>query len=168
MANHLFRAVSRLGDGVIWYGLLSILALLGGLPAAKAMLHVGLTALLGVVIYGFLKNRLVRQRPFISHGEIICRIAPLDQYSFPSGHTLHAVLFTIMFIHYAPALAAVLVPFAILVALSRVVLGLHYPSDVLVGAVLGGMLAYGSLWLLPMPAVSLPADIVEWQSGWML
>ena len=157
-----------MGDGVIWYGLLSILALLGGLPAAKAMLHVGLTALLGVVIYGFLKNRLVRQRPFISHGEIICRIAPLDQYSFPSGHTLHAVLFTIMFIHYAPALAAVLVPFAILVALSRVVLGLHYPSDVLVGAVLGGMLAYGSLWLLPMPAVSLPADIVEWQSGWML
>lgn len=70
LVNQLFRVVSRLGDGVLWYGLLSLLALLGGLPAAKAMLHVGLTALLGVVVYSYLKNRLVRQRPFISHGEI--------------------------------------------------------------------------------------------------
>jgi len=48
-----------------------------------------------------------------------------------------------------PALALVLVPLALLVALSRVVLGLHYPSDVLAGALIGCGMAFASLSLLP-------------------
>jgi membrane-associated phospholipid phosphatase len=58
-------------------------------------------------------------------------VAPLDEFSFPSGHTLHAVSFTIVALAYYPWLAPLLVPFTAGVALSRVVLGLHYPSDVL-------------------------------------
>ena len=73
--------------------------------------------------------------------------APLDRYSFPSGHTLHAVSFTVLATAYFPALGWVLVPFASLVAASRVVLGLHYPTDVLAGALLGTMLAGGALAL---------------------
>lgn len=65
--------------------------------------------------------------------------------SFPSGHTLHAVSFTILFTHYEPALLAVTAPFAVLVATSRVVLGLHYPSDVMAGALIGASLATTSL-----------------------
>ena len=57
--------------------------------------------------------------------------------SFPSGHTLHAVTFSMIACAYFPALAVILVPFALLVAISRMVLGLHYPSDVLAGAALG-------------------------------
>ena len=73
---------------------------------------------------------------------------PLDRYSFPSGHTLHAVLFTAIAIHHVPALAIVLVPFALLVAALRVVLGLYYLIDVLAGAALGALIAAVSQALL--------------------
>ncbi len=72
---------------------------------------------------------------------------PLDAFSFPSGHTLHAVAFSIVAIAYYPALAWVLVPFSLLVAMSRLVLGLHYPSDVLAGAALGALIAWLSFRL---------------------
>ena len=73
---------------------------------------------------------------------------PLDRYSFPSGHTLHAVSFTTIALAHFPELAIVLVPFALLVAVSRVVLGLHYPTDVAAGAVLGATLATIGLALI--------------------
>jgi undecaprenyl-diphosphatase len=66
-------------------------------------------------------------------------------YSFPSGHTLHAVAFTLVALAYWPWLAPLLVPFTLLTAASRVALGLHYPSDVLAGASLGAGIAAASL-----------------------
>jgi len=83
----------------------------------------------------------VRERPFITHSAIHLAGAPLDRYSFPSGHTLHAVSFTWQACAHFPELAWVLAPLAGLIAGSRVVLGLHYPSDVLAGAALGAALA---------------------------
>ena len=68
-------------------------------------------------------------------------VKPLDEFSFPSGHTFHALSFTIIACSYIPELCWVLIPFAILVALSRIILGLHYPSDVLAGAILGTLMA---------------------------
>ena len=64
--------------------------------------------------------------------------AALDRYSFPSGHTLHAVCFTTLVVGEFPdPWALLLIPFSLLVAISRVTLGLHYPSDVLAGGALG-------------------------------
>jgi undecaprenyl-diphosphatase len=77
-------------------------------------------------------------------------VAPLDEFSFPSGHTLHAVSFSIVALAYYPWLAPLLVPFSAGVALSRVVLGLHYPSDVLAATAIGVVLASLSLWGLPV------------------
>jgi undecaprenyl-diphosphatase len=59
------------------------------------------------------------------------------------------VCFTLIAVCGFPYLAPVLVPFALLVALSRVVLGLHYPSDVLVGALIGTGMALGVMAVLP-------------------
>ncbi|MEJ1964306.1 MAG: phosphatase PAP2 family protein [Gammaproteobacteria bacterium] len=100
-----------------------------------------ITGVAGVLLYKVLKRVCVRERPFITHSSISLAMAPLDRYSFPSGHTLHAVAFTWQAVVQFPALAWVLVPLATLIAASRVVLGLHYPTDVLAGAAIGAGLA---------------------------
>lgn len=141
----LFGAVSRLGDYPAWIILGLACATWPGTDAGRVVLQAGLTALAGVLVYKLLKERLVRERPFIRFGEIVCGTAPLDRYSFPSGHTLHAVSFTVLYGTYVPELLWILVPFMLLIALSRVILGLHYPSDVLVGATIGFLLAVTSL-----------------------
>jgi undecaprenyl-diphosphatase len=87
----------------------------------------------------------LRPRPFNVYPAIICAGKTLDQFSFPSGHTMHAVAFSIVVLAYYPGLFWLVVPFAALVALSRPILGLHYPSDVLAGAALGAMIAGISL-----------------------
>lgn len=142
-----FGGVSRLGDYPAWIILGIVCAAYPGVDAGTLTLQAALTALVGVLAYRQLKERLVRERPFIRFGEIVCGAAPLDRYSFPSGHTLHAVSFTILYGSAVPELLWLLVPFALLIALSRVILGLHYPSDVLVGAALGGLLALVSLYV---------------------
>ncbi|WP_156498162.1 phosphatase PAP2 family protein, partial [Oleiphilus sp. HI0043] len=76
--------------------------------------------------------------------------APLDQYSFPSGHTMHAACFSTVVLWHLPEFAVLLVPFSILIALSRMVLGLHYPTDVLCGAGLGILLASIANYLSPV------------------
>lgn len=139
--RRMFQIASRLGDGVIWYVVLAVLPLLYGMPAVKPAVIMALTGVLGVALYKLLKRVFVRERPFITHSTIDLAMAPLDRYSFPSGHTLHAVSFTWQVTAHFPELGWVLVPVATMIAGSRVVLGLHYPTDVLAGAAIGASLA---------------------------
>ncbi len=137
----LFAVVSRLGDGVFWYALMAALLLTQGAAATPVVGRMLLTGAVCLGLYKWLKAKTTRPRPCARLDRIQPRVAPLDEYSFPSGHTLHAVSFTIIAAYYYPSLTWLLLPFAVLVALSRVVLGLHYPSDVLAGALLGASLA---------------------------
>lgn len=145
--RHFFSLISRLGDGVFWYALMAALALLGGRNGMAAALHLAAIGLVSLVLYKALKHWTRRPRPCASDLRIRAWVAPLDEFSFPSGHTLHAVAFTIVALSYVPALAWLLIPFAASVAVSRVVLGLHYPSDVLAATGIGSVLALGSMWL---------------------
>lgn len=138
--RRIFQAASRVGDGVVWYLLIMLLPCLYGRPALRPAVVMALTGLLGVAVYPVLKRAFVRERPFITHAAIDRAMAPLDRYSFPSGHTLHAVSFALQACVHFPQLAWVLVPLGLTIAASRVVLGLHYPTDVLAGAVLGALL----------------------------
>lgn len=148
--NVFFRFASRLGDGLFWHGLMSAILVMHGGSALYPVLHTGLTAGAGVLVYKVLKERMVRERPFITHEVICCNVRALDRYSFPSGHPLHAVSFSILRVSYYPGLAWLVIPFAVLVALSRLVLGPHYISDVLAGGLIDALLATASLHLASM------------------
>jgi undecaprenyl-diphosphatase len=137
----LFRSASRLGDGVLWYLLIAVSALFCGHEGRLVAAECVIAGTGGLFIYRTMKKTLIRERPFITHSTIVCAATPLDRFSFPSGHTLHAVSFTLIFVHAWPLAALVLVPVALLIAMSRVVLGLHYPSDVVAGAMLGAGIA---------------------------
>lgn len=143
--RNFFRLASRLGDGVFWYALMIALLLRDGTVALPAVLHMLIVGLCGTLIYKLIKGKTLRPRPFKVYPAIRCMGKTLDQFSFPSGHTMHAVAFSMVALAYYPALFWLVVPFAMLVALSRPVLGLHYPSDVLAGALLGALIAMLSL-----------------------
>lgn len=149
VVGDLFRVVSRLGDGVLWYSLMLVLPFVYGERGLHTSLKMAAAGLVGLLVYRQLKHRLVRERPYITQQDVWAGTPPLDRFSFPSGHTLHAVAFTLVVVGQIPVLGWVLVPFAVLVAASRVVLGLHYPTDVAAGAALGA--TFGTLALqLPL------------------
>ncbi|MBB1089087.1 phosphatase PAP2 family protein [Lysobacter sp. SG-8] len=144
-----FAAISRLGDGLFWYVLMAALVMADGWAGVAASAHMAATGLIALTLYKLLKRWTRRPRPFASDQRIHALVAPLDEFSFPSGHTLHAVAFSLVATAHYPVLAWLLFPFTLSVALSRVVLGLHYPSDVLAATGIGIALATLSLWLVP-------------------
>ncbi|GAB3357888.1 phosphatase PAP2 family protein [Lysobacter tyrosinilyticus] len=144
-----FAAISRLGDGVFWYVLMAALIVIDGMQGLAASAHMAATGLIALTLYKVLKRWTRRPRPFASDARIRAWVAPLDEFSFPSGHTLHAVAFSLVALAHYPVLAWLLIPFTASVAVSRVVLGLHYPSDVLAATGIGVGLASLSLWLVP-------------------
>lgn len=146
LVRSFFGVVSRLGDGVLWYALILTLPVLQGAAGLGHAMHVLCTGILCLVIYKALKTKLVRERPYISDTNILRAAPALDRYSFPSGHTMHAVSFSVCLSYYMPEIAVIVWGFTLLVGLSRVVLGLHYPSDVAFGAVLGYCVGTTSLY----------------------
>jgi undecaprenyl-diphosphatase len=144
---HVFRGVSWLGNGIFWYALMLWLLLREPREAALPVLHMVFVGIVCTAAYKMLKTGTLRPRPYQSLLHIEAGAQPLDAFSFPSGHTLHAVGFTVVALAYWPWLAPLLVPFTLLTAASRVALGLHYPSDVLAGAALGATVGTASLAL---------------------
>ncbi len=145
-----FKMISRLGDGVFWYVMLAMVWLIEGLWYGLQILYLLLGGSIGTTLYKYLKRKTTRPRPYQVHQVIILGERPLDHFSFPSGHTLHAVMVSILLGYIQPLLIILMMPFTILVALSRMILGLHYPSDVIVGALIGAVVASGVIFTAPL------------------
>lgn len=135
--HRFFNAVSRLGDGVLWYTMMALLPIFLGAEGFVITALMILMASWGVYIYKLIKKRSMRPRPFVSYRSIKQGARTLDTFSFPSGHTMHATAFAVLLTFTVPVLGWFVVPFALVTGLARVVLGLHYPSDVFMGAILG-------------------------------
>lgn len=144
-----FSVISRLGDGVFWYVLMAVIAVLGGQRGLAAAAQMAVTGLSALLLYRLLKRWTRRPRPYRVCPGVIAHMPPLDEFSFPSGHTLQAVSFTVVALAWYPLLTPLLLGFTSLVAASRVILGLHYPSDVLAAVAIGSGLGATSLWLIP-------------------
>ncbi|MFT4020462.1 MAG: phosphatase PAP2 family protein [Acinetobacter sp.] len=152
---HFFKIISRLGDGAFWYVMLFLVWGMQGLAYTLQVIYLVVAGSIGTGLYKLLKHKTVRPRPYQVHQVIILGERPLDHFSFPSGHTLHAVLATVTLGYVQPFLLLLMLPFTLLVALSRMILGLHYPTDVLVGALLGATVGGLSILCAPMCGLTL-------------
>jgi undecaprenyl-diphosphatase len=135
---------TRAGDGWLWY--LSGLAILlfGGDDRLTAIAAAGSAALVGIGIFMLLKKISGRKRPCEIEPHCWAKLLPPDRFSFPSGHTITAFAVAIGLGEFYPVLLAPLLFCALAIATSRILLGMHFLSDVLVGAMLGSGLAVSS------------------------
>lgn len=138
------RYLSKTGDGYLYLIIMGLLYWRNGLesPILQAIL---LAFLIERPVYFVLKNGLRRNRPQAALQNFRSIITPSDKFSFPSGHTSAAFMMATLLGYYLPPLMILLYCWATLVAFSRVVLGVHFPTDTLVGAILGISTALFSL-----------------------
>jgi len=146
------RCLSRSGDGYLQVALPCCAWLYGGDDArVLAALFVWAFAV-ERTLYFVLKNSLKRRRPPQCVPDYKSLVLPSDKFSFPSGHTSAAFLFAALIYAVAPTVGMCLFAWACGVGLSRVVLGVHFPSDIVAGAALGLAVATaGSVLPLTIP-----------------
>jgi undecaprenyl-diphosphatase len=135
--DRVFSAITHLGGATA-----TILTCLGIAIVAEGPLRsTAWQALIALVIshipVAWVKKKYPRQRPYLTHSNVNLGKNPLKDHSFPSGHSTAIFSVVVPFVSLAPIVGFVLLPMAGLVSLSRIYLGLHYPSDCLAGCVLG-------------------------------
>jgi undecaprenyl-diphosphatase len=133
-------AATRGGDGWLWYGMAVAVALFGGpqrfIALAASFCAVGT----GVALFMKMKRAIGRKRPCALEPHCWAKLLPPDQFSFPSGHTITAFSVAVTLGTFYPELRPVLLFTATSIAASRVLLGMHFLSDVIAGAMLGTLL----------------------------
>jgi undecaprenyl-diphosphatase len=139
---------TRGGDGWLWYAMGLVILLFGGGQRFLAVGAGALAAATGIAMFLRLKKAAGRKRPSTFEPHCWATLLPPDQFSFPSGHTITAFAVAVSLSRFYPELAIGLLFCAMSVAASRILLGMHFLSDVLAGAVLGTALACGSVELM--------------------
>lgn len=139
---------TRGGDGWLWFAMGLFLLLFGGPQRFRAVASAGLAAGSGVALFVQLKRFAGRQRPCSLEPHCWSTLLPPDQFSFPSGHSITAFAVAVSLSFFYPSLWAGLLFVAISIAVSRILLGMHFLSDVLAGAALGAALGYAAGALL--------------------
>ena len=141
-------AASRAGDGWLWWCCgLAVLASNDG-ARYQAILAAALAVLTGTMIFKVLKRAVGRKRPCAIQPHCWATLLPPDQFSFPSGHSITAFAVAISLGAFYPPALPVLMFCASSVAVSRVVLGMHFLSDVIAGSALGAALGYAAALML--------------------
>ncbi len=147
--NVWMRRISALGNGgFLWLACAAILLCIP--PVRSVGIVIVCAQVIGVVLTnGLLKHLVARHRPFYK----LKRLKPLiklpTDWSFPSGHTTSSVSASLLMVCMLPfyiGIPAVLMGAAI--AFSRMYVGVHYPSDILGGAIMGALCAWGGFILM--------------------
>jgi undecaprenyl-diphosphatase len=139
---------TRGGDGWLWYGMGLMVLLFGGPNRFAAVGAAALAAGVGIALFLRLKKATGRKRPVAMEPHVWATLLPPDQFSFPSGHTITAFTVAVSLSMFYPSLTVGLLFCAASVAASRILLGMHFLSDVLAGSLIGATLAYLSVHLV--------------------
>ena len=141
LSNHSVKNVSvwvsKTGDGYLYFALALLVFLSDQIQGANFFYTALLAFAFEVPIYIGLKNVVKRHRPFNKLDAFTSHIAPSDKFSMPSGHTAAAFVFASLVAHFFPELALFAYCWASLIGMARVLLGVHFPGDILAGALLG-------------------------------
>jgi undecaprenyl-diphosphatase len=138
---------TRLGDGWIWYTIGISVLLFGGNSRFMAFGASFTAVTTTIVLFRIVKKASKRKRPCHLENHCWSKVLPPDQFSFPSGHAMSAFAIAIPLSMFYPELQVALLVLSVSIAISRVILGMHFVSDVVVGSLLGAGLGYGSYLL---------------------
>lgn len=146
--DYFFNAITHLGGATA----MIIIALCVALFTEGVWRIAGIESCIALaashVPVAIIKKKYPRLRPYlVLKGTHTCK-KPLTDHSFPSGHTtaVFSVTVPLMLVH--SWIAIILLPIASLVGLSRIYLGLHYPSDCLAGLLIGTVTALSAVAIL--------------------
>jgi len=135
-------SATRGGDGWLWYAMGLVILVLGGKTRFEALGAAGLSSAFSVLLFSRLKRLTGRRRPCQIAPHCWATLLPPDQFSFPSGHTMTAFAVAIPLSLFYPTLSIGLLFCALSIATSRILLGMHFLSDVVAGALIGAGLGY--------------------------
>ncbi|WP_331000408.1 phosphatase PAP2 family protein [Proteiniclasticum sediminis] len=143
LLDYFFIAVTYLGSDVFALGFVLAFSFLPGRNLDDFSISAAIGLILSSLTVGILKNTIRRKRPFQTIIELESLKIGVDQYSFPSGHTSAAfcLAVTTAMVTSGHISSALYMALAFLVAISRVYLGVHYPTDVTAGALIGSFSA---------------------------
>ncbi len=135
---------TRAGDGWLWYAAGLAVLLFGGPERGRAAGAGAAAATLGILLFECLKRLANRRRPCDLEPHCWAELLPPDQFSFPSGHSMTAFAVCVSLLLFYPPLTAPLLFCALSVAASRVLLGMHFLSDVIAGSAVGALVGYAA------------------------
>jgi undecaprenyl-diphosphatase len=133
--NALMPIITNIGLYLLWLVICAVLAIFGGEKGRNVALILLIGILIGHFLSDYLKYVFSRPRPFMALTGVH-QLANATNYSFPSGHATEVFIGCIILgKKYRHLILFILL--AVLIAFSRVYIGVHYPGDVLAGALLG-------------------------------
>jgi undecaprenyl-diphosphatase len=136
---------TRMGDGWLWYSMGLIVLLFGGAERYAALGSAALSSSIGILLFIKLKRLFNRSRPKSVEPHCWATLLPPDRFSFPSGHSITAFAVAIPLGLFYPPLMIGLIFCALSIACSRILLGLHFLSDVLAGCAIGIALGFAAV-----------------------
>lgn len=137
-----WKAITFLGDGG-WFWIVLTLAFLAVPKTRKIGMTAALALFLGILVNNVcLKNLVARVRPYDLYEFLIPLVHKQKDFSFPSGHTCIAFAAAVVFFRMLKKpWGTLLLVLAALIGLSRLYVGVHYPTDVLAGGFIGTLAA---------------------------